>query len=132
MLLTIILIIVVGAGAFYAGVKYQQSQKGSFNGRFGNFRIMGGNNGTGRLGLRPVSGQITAADDKSITVKLTDGSSKIVLLSSSTVYLKSSTGSKSDLKTGDRVAVFGNDNSDGSVTAQNIQINPPARGNFGR
>jgi len=34
---------------------------------------------------------------------------------------------KSDLKVGTTVVVFGQTNSDGSVTAQNIQINPLPR-----
>jgi hypothetical protein len=67
-------------------------------------------------------------DDKSITVKLQDGSTKIVILSDTTSFSTSSTGSKSDLKTGDTVAAFGTPNSDGSVTAQNVQINPMFRG----
>lgn len=40
-------------------------------------------------------------------------------------------GSKSDLKTGDTVNVIGAQNSDGSVTAQDVQINPPS-GTFNR
>jgi hypothetical protein len=56
-----------------------------------------------------------------------DGSSKIVNISPSTTYSKTDTGSKSDLKTGIRVAAIGSPNSDGSVTAQNVQINPMFR-----
>jgi hypothetical protein len=52
-----------------------------------------------------------------------DGSSKIVLISDTTSINKSDSGSKSDLTTGTKVAVFGADNN-GTVTAQNIQINP--------
>lgn len=72
-----------------------------------------------------------SSDDKSITVKLQDGSSKIVLLTDTTSISKSTEGSKSDLKTGEKVAVFGTENSDGSVTAQNVQLNPILRGFMG-
>jgi hypothetical protein len=62
-----------------------------------------------------------------MTVKIADGSSKIVLLGASVTVSKTSDGSKDDLKTGAKVGVFGTDNSDGSVTAQNIQLNPTFR-----
>jgi len=62
-----------------------------------------------------------------ITVKLEDGSSKIILLSEKTSINKASEGSITDLTAGEKVAVFGTTNADGSVTAQNIQINPVAR-----
>lgn len=128
-ILTIILIIVIGAGAFFGGMKYQQSKSS----RFGNFQSDRSRQSQQRFGqgVRPVNGDIINQDDKSITVKLQDGSSKIVILSDKTVFNKSTTGSKSDLKVGERVAVFGTENSDGSVTAQNIQLNAQIRGLFG-
>lgn len=115
-MITAILIIVVGAIAFFAGMKYQQSQVRNFP--RGSVQR---NNQTGR-GV--VVGQIISQDDKSMTVKLQDGSSKIVLLSNSTTVSKTDSGSKSDLEVGINVAVSGITNSDGSVTAQNVQLNP--------
>lgn len=85
-----------------------------------------------RTGFRPVVGEIISKDDKSVTVKLQDGGSKIVLFSDGTSINKVSEGSKDDLKTGEQVGIFGTENSDGSVTAQNIQLNPIARGIFGQ
>lgn len=79
------------------------------------------------MGRGAVVGEIISQDSKSITVKLQDGSSKIVLLSDSATVSKTESGSKSDLKDGTTVAVFGTTNSDGSVTAQNIQLNPAFR-----
>lgn len=103
-------------------MKYQQSKGPS--GRFGNFQ----NNRNGQFqqrGMgRPVSGEIISSDDKSITVKLQDGSSKIVLFSDKTTINKASEGSKDDLKTGEKVVAYGTENSDGSITAANIQLNP--------
>lgn len=132
LIITILLVVFVGGGGFFAGMKYQQSQRGQFaNGQFGGRGMMGGANVSGnngnRMGFRPVNGAIISSDDKSITVKLTDGSSKIVLLSATTVINKANVATKEDLKTGEKVAVFGQTNSDGSVTAQNIQLNPIAR-----
>jgi len=129
----IILVVVAAAGGFAGGMKYQEGKQKSNSRQFAGSQLgvrMGGNNGGGngsQVGFRPVSGEITGSDDKSITVKLQDGSSKIVLLAESTEFLKSLSGSKGDLKVGDKVVVIGSDNPDGSVTAQNVQINPPAR-----
>ena len=128
-LIVAILLIVFGGGGFYAGMKYQQSQRGQFFRQF-NGSQGGQNNQARRMGFRPVTGEIISRDDKSITVKLQDGGSKIVLFSDSTSINKASEGSKDDLKAGEQVAVFGTDNSDGSVTAQNIQLNPQNRGMF--
>lgn len=134
-ILTVILVIVVALAGFYAGMQYQKMQQpkigqfaqggtspmtGQFARHFGNSN---GNSGA-------VIGQIVSEDSKSITVKLPDGSSKIVLLSSSTKINKQVAGSQSDLKSGENVAVIGSTNSDGSVTAQAIQLNPQMR--FGR
>lgn len=131
----IITALVVGGGAFFTGMKYQESKapalgnnmRGQFQG--GRQGMMGGQNGNrqGRFGGGAVMGEIISSDDKSITVKLSDGSSKIVLLSESTTVSKSETGVKGDLKVGEKVGVFGMDNSDGSVTAQNVQLNPQFR-----
>ncbi|NCB26825.1 MAG: hypothetical protein EOM62_15350 [Bacteroidia bacterium] len=59
-----------------------------------------------------------------MTVKLADGSSRIVLFSDSTTVNQSVAASKNDLKVGLNVAVRGDQNSDGSVTSTNIEINP--------
>ena len=131
-LIIIVLIVAVGGGAFFGGMKYQQSKQPNFSRQFaeqgarmGQGQIQG-NAGlpAGRQGFRPVSGEIISGDEKSITVKLQDGSSKIILLTDKTEINKASEATKDDLKTGEKVAVFGTENSDGSVTAQNIQLNP--------
>jgi len=80
------------------------------------------------MGFQPVNGEIISSDDKSITVKLTDGGSKIVILSDNTEINQAANATKDDLKAGEKVAVFGQENSDGSVTAQSIQLNPVLRG----
>ena len=125
-LYVVILVVLVGAGAFFGGMQYQKSQRsaGRFTQLSGGQGQFGNRNGQNR----PVVGEIVSADDKSITVKLMDGSSKIVILSASTAINKQATGSVSDLKTGERVLVIGTQNSDGSVTGQSIQLNPMFRG----
>ncbi len=121
-LITIIIALIIGTISFYGGMKYQENKKTTFS------RGMGQRtNTTNRIGFRPVNGEILSTDEKSITVKLQDGSSKIVLFSQKMTLNKASQATITDLKTGEKVAVFGTENSDGSVTAQNIQLNPIQR-----
>jgi hypothetical protein len=122
-LITIIVALVVGGLAFFGGMQYQLRQRPSF----GNRQFGGGPNGQfqGRgnfQGNRPVNGEIISQDDTSVTVKMQDGSSKIVILSDKTTINKASVGSKTDLKTGEQITAFGTANSDGSITAQVVSI----------
>ena len=95
---------------------------GLFGARGGN-GVAGGTGGTGanRAGGF-VSGSIIAKDSGSITVKLADGSTKIVLYAGSTAVNVSQTGTASDLVVGKDVTITGTANTDGSVTATRIQI----------
>src|SRR5258708_1318185 len=126
---SLVAVLIVGGVAFWGGMHYQQAQASASTGdrqlQAGG-RMGGGMRRFGGMG-GAVMGQIISQDDKSITVKLPDGSSKIVLLPASATISKTSTGAKSDLTTGSNVAVFGATNSDGSVTAQNVQLNPMFR-----
>lgn len=130
MFITGIVIVLVGAGAFLGGMKYQQAQGASSfqvaaqNGRFGGRFGMGA--GGQRFGA-PTLGKVVSTDANSMTVQMADGSSKIVNLDSTTKIVKTSTASASDLTNDTEVAVFGTTNSDGSITAQNVQINPQIR-----
>ncbi len=71
-----------------------------------------------------VMGEIISQDENSITVKIQDGSTKIVILGDSTTYSKPQSIEKTELSIGNQVRVSGNANSDGSITAQNVQLNP--------
>lgn len=127
----IITVIVVGGGSFYGGMKYGQSkaaaaqtqqlaarqQGAGANGAFGARRNGGA---TGSF----VNGSILSKDDKSVTIQLQGGGSKIVLLSGSTTIGKSTDGTVADLEVGKTVTITGSANSDGSMTAQSIQIRP--------
>lgn len=74
-----------------------------------------------------VSGEVTSKDAESLTVKLPDGSSKIILLSKETTYRLASESSLDKIEVGTKVAVAGNTNSDGTTTAVNVEINPLLR-----
>ena len=137
------IIVVVGGGAFYGGMQYgvsktkaaQVAARGNFGGGAGanggqrsSVGAQGGQNGGQRMNGGAsggfANGSIISKDDKSITVKSQDGSSKIIFFSDSTTIGKATSGSVSDLATGQQVMVNGKTNSDGTITAQNIQIRP--------
>ena len=133
-IITIILVVVVGAGAFFGGMQYQklktkagfaafggQGQMMSTYGQGGMMRRFGGANGQNGSAIR---GSISSVSDNSITIEERDGTSKIVVLSNGTNISKAAQGSKADLTKGTEVMAVGTTNSDGSVTAQLIQINP--------
>jgi hypothetical protein len=132
-----IILVLVGLGAgFFGGIQYRNYQINKARSTFaaggtnGAQRFIGGR-GTGQNGMMrggAVTGSILSMDSTSMTVKLADGTTKIVLFGGSTTYENTVTAQASDLKVGGDVAVFGTANSDGSVTATNIQINPQ----FGR
>ncbi|HWQ60465.1 MAG TPA: DUF5666 domain-containing protein [Candidatus Fimivivens sp.] len=130
----IILVIAIGAGSFFGGMKYDQSQ------RVSQFATRGPGQGPGRSGIATergagtdrtpnggfgdfAGGQVTAKDDSSVTIKARSGSSRIVFFSGSTAVDRSEPGSASDLAVGQQVRVSGKNNPDGSITATSIQIN---------
>ncbi len=132
---TVVVAVVIGVVGFFGGTKYGQAKAKSstpkfaqtFNGAGGNFAARAGGAGTGRTGVNGglVTGEIIKQDDSSLTVQLpNNGGSKIVLFSGSTAIGRVATGTTADLVTGTNVVVTGSANSDGSITAQNIQIRP--------
>jgi hypothetical protein len=134
-IITAVVAVLMAGGGFFAGMQYQKMQRSNFaqfangqGGPGGQNRRFGGNGQNGNIA--PVRGQITSSDSGSITVKMTDGSSKIVVLSGATTISESATASAQALQPGKEVMVIGQTNSDGSVTAQNVQLNPMSGGFF--
>jgi hypothetical protein len=125
---TIILIVIVGFFGFYVGIQYQMTQQKNLPTGGAQMPSNGANQQgqTGKqgnsMGAGPVSGEITALDETTVTIKTQDGSSKIVIYSTSTKVNKTSEGSKSDLKVGEKVTAIGSTSTDGTVTAQSISI----------
>ncbi len=131
---TVVVAVVIGVVGFFGGSKYGQAKAKSaaptftrtFNGA-GTGANFAGRTGAGRAGANGglVAGEVIKQDETSLTVQLpNNGGSKIVLFSGSTTVGKVATGTTADLVTGTNVVVTGSANSDGSVTAQNIQIRP--------
>ena len=130
-IVAVILIVVAAVGGFFGGMQYQKSQSrtafagaGFGGGNGGAYRqFAGGQNGQNN-NFRAVRGQVLSLSNGTMTVKLNNGSTEIVVLSGSTTFAQAAKASLSDVKTGDTVNVVGSSNSDGSVTAQDVQINP--------
>jgi hypothetical protein len=137
---TIIISLISLAVGFTGGFIFQKSRSPFFNGKIanGNFTPQmngvgpqnsangnrrGNGNTTQTSNLKQNIGEITKIDDTSLTIKTMDGGSKIILISDSTVINKATQGSKSDLKTGLKISIIGDSNTDGSITSKTININ---------
>lgn len=137
LLIGVLVALFAGGGGFYGGMKYSETRSSSTF-------TDGGNRQEGQGLKRPrdgrqvrfgnrvgggdvVSGEILSKDDKSVTLKLRDGGSKIIFFGSTTEVGKLVNGGLSDLSIGTNVFVSGKANEDGSVVAQSIQIRPAPR-----
>ncbi len=74
-----------------------------------------------------VAGEITSLASSSLTLQLANGNSVVVFYSTSTTVSKPTTVPAAALTTGTSVMVGGTQNSDGSLTAQSIQVRPAGR-----
>ena len=127
--IVIAIVVLVAACSFYSGMKYQSSKKIS-PGQLANFsgadrQQMGAGARLGSVGKSNVgfiNGEILSADDQSVTVKLRDGGSKTIFYSASTSIGKMATGTPADLSVGTSVMATGKTGTDGSLTAETIQI----------
>lgn len=98
--------------------RQQLAQSGGLSAAFGGSRGTGTGSGSGGF----TTGSIVSSDSNSVTIKLSDGSTKIVIYAPSTAITVSKAGSAGDLTAGQTVTVTGTANSDGSITATRIQV----------
>jgi hypothetical protein len=126
--IVIVIVLVVAGGAFYGGMAFAKSQNKA--GNFRNFAgaprtgVTGANVRGGANGAGATNGEILSLDDKSVTIKMRDGGSKIIFFSAATKVSKTVDGNSADLAVGQTLMVTGSANSDGSISADNIQIRP--------
>lgn len=71
-----------------------------------------------------LSGTVAAEDAGSVTLSTRDGSSHVVLITPATSVSKSVSGTMSDVSVGATIIVSGTTNSDGSLSANLIQLRP--------
>lgn len=123
----IVALIIGAAGGYYFAPKTATPTGAAGGARSnGNFSGARGNRGNGF-----VSGLIIKADSQSLSVQAADGSSKLVFFSGTTAIMKAATGTPADLVIGKNVTIMGTTNSDGSVSAQTIQLRPAGQPGFG-
>ena len=130
-IISIAILLAVAGGSFYGGIFYEKSrspinnfagganrQNRTGQGQQGNTRF----GGAGASGM--ASGEIVSKSNGSVTVKMRNNSSKIIVLPGSVSISKPNPGTLDDLSAGTEITVMGSPNSDGSITAQTIQIRP--------
>ena len=124
-IITIIIgIAIIASGAFYGGIKYDQNHTNANRAQFGQGLRGAGRGMAGGIRGGFTVGEIISKDATSLTVKLASGGSRIIFLTDKTPVGKSVQGSTADLTPGQQVMVTGSTSSDGSVTAESIQIRP--------
>jgi hypothetical protein len=132
-IISVVVCVAIAGISFWGGMTYARknitaanaSRQGNFS--QGGFNQNGGARGQGMRGGAGgglVAGQILSKDATSMTIKLRDGGSKIVLLSPASKVEKTISGTITDVVVGNQVAVTGTANPDGSVNATSIQIRP--------
>jgi hypothetical protein len=130
--LVLVVLVLIGI-SFYGGDKYAQA-KGKNIAVNRTFAARVGGNGGQTFGGRNfgggfIAGKILAKDATSITIETTNPmsgnaqtGSKIVLYSDKVSISKTVDGTLADLEVGKQVTVTGTTNTDGSISAQSIQL----------
>lgn len=124
--------LVIGGAAGYlaphgAAVSAARGQftQGQFAGRTGAAGAARGGFGGGTMG------EVISFANGTLTLKTADGGTKLVLVGTSTPILTTKAGSAADLSVGANVLVVGSGNSDGSITAQSVQVRPAGMQGYG-
>ncbi|MFA6189927.1 MAG: hypothetical protein WC711_00205 [Candidatus Staskawiczbacteria bacterium] len=121
--LIIIIIIIIAGGSFYGGMMYGKNKNSNLGPNGSNFQTR--INRPGDNGSNFILGEILSKEGDNIILKLLNNAgSKIIFYSESTQINKQAIGNAEDLGVGTLVSVTGTTNSDGSITAQSIQIRP--------
>ena len=126
-IISIVVLLIVSTVSFYIGTKVGNLR----NNVRGNFTTQGFNNGSGGMmrgnrpsGVNVISGEVINKDANSVTIKLRDGGSRIVFVSTSTIVQKMSSGNISDITVGNQISASGISNADGSINALSLQQRP--------
>lgn len=110
--------LVIIAIAFYGGFSYGRgnSPKAFKAGQFANRGVRGG------VGNNLIRGEILKKDAESIVISLPSSGSQIIWYATSTEIQKTAKGTAADLAVGQTIMANGTTNSDGSLSANSIQL----------
>jgi len=136
----IAIVVVVVAGAVWAGAKFLGKSNGSNNGG----SVAGANNqrgqfgqGRGRGNFKPLSGTIQSISGQTIAMKADDGSAKNITVADTTRIMKQDNGQRvtltiADLKVSDKINIMSDDNTKTDITARMIMVGDftPPQGGF--
>ncbi len=118
----IIVLVSIGVGSFYGGMKYQESKRIPLRSDFEQ-RIQTGERGIrGGIEGNLLNGEVIEKDEQSIVVKMLDNNSRIIFFSDLTQVSQNIQVAINELKVGNQIRFTGKENSDGSYTAETIQI----------
>ncbi len=117
-----VIALIIGAGIGYAGAGMLNRPAAPQFTR-GNFAAGGMMRGGGANGGF-LSGTVVSKNATTMTLNTRDGSSHVVFITPDTTVSKSVDGTMSDVPVGGTVIVSGTTNSDGSVSANLIQLRP--------
>ena len=122
--ITIVVAIACAVIFFFIGVSYGKGSAATATAGRGAFSssTRAGLAGRGAAGGGFVTGQIVSVGNGTAVVQLPNGNSQNVFFSSSTQVIRPQVASVSSLTPGTQVMIGGTTNSDGSVSAQTIQI----------
>jgi len=116
-LLVIIAIIVALGVGFGGGILVGSHNKGVHSSKNGHK----GHHALARKGSA-ISGKVLSESGSTITIQLSSGSTETIYTGSNTIYTQLTPITSSNISTGSTIMVIGSKNSNGSITADKIQL----------
>lgn len=135
----VVLVAVVGVGAFFAGSSYGAQQAQNTRAEFLNARQGGAGGQGGQFGSNAQTGQggpagrpaatgtVKSVNGNSLLVTQQDGSTVTVTVNAQTAIQKTVSGTLSDLQPGERITVISTQTGS-NIVAQSIQLRPTSQG----
>lgn len=107
------LLLIIAGIFFYAGAKYEKHKLSALG-------LLVDKSEVKKDGIS-LRGFLTEKDDESVTIKLIDGTSKIIPFSAATTFGANENGQLEDLLIGQLLVIAGKNSPDGTFVAENIR-----------